>query len=325
VAVYPFPLLYSASVLAESWAIVATTVSALLLAGGKRREYALGGAAAGIAALIRSDLLLLPFVMAAAITIYERRRSRPLATIGTAALPIITAGLILLPYASWNYLNFGRPLPTPTAGAIGTSLYLSTWQNQITWSDTEALIAGTTTAHVEEIGLGAGFRAINREIGAPLNIQAFDPWAYPSNDLRIAAAHAFLRAAIVRISADPGAYARHLLNNTWALWVTKRYPGLPDVAAIALRVSSWAVYLLGLIGMAMAVASPRGWSLPWLLVPVALYPAAIHLWLHTEARYTAAGRILLMMFAATFIVWLLDKLGGGQQDRGIKRSAMHRR
>jgi hypothetical protein len=306
-ALYPFPLLYCASLLAESWAIVATTASALLLANANRSGYALAGAAAGFAALLRSDLLLLPLFMSATVAAHEWRKSRPLGAIAKAVLPVVTAGLVLLPYASWNFTNFGRPLPAPMAGAIGTSLYLSTWQSQITWDDTEALIAGGTTEHVEQIGLGAGFRAINREIGAPPNIQAFDPWAYPTNQLRLAAARAFLTAAIDRISADPASYARHVLNNVWALWVTKRYPGLPTLAAIGLGAWSWAVLLLGFAGMAVSIAGSRRWLLPWMLVPVTLYPAAIHLWLHTEARYTAASRILLVMFAAIFVAWALGE------------------
>jgi hypothetical protein len=306
-AAYPFPLLYSASLLAESWAVVATTAAALLVAAANPRGYALAGAAAGVAALMRSDLLLLPLFMSAAIALHEWQLSPRLVAIRNATLPIVTAVLVLLPYASWNLINFGRPQPTPIAGAIGTSLYLSTWQSQMTWDDTMALIAGRTTTHVEQIGLGAGFRAIDREIGAPQNIQAFDPWAYPTNRLRIAAASAYQDAAIDRISADPANYGRHVLNNMWALWVTKRYPGLSDPLAIVLRASSWAVYLLGFAGMAAAVVSPRRWLLPRFLVPVVLYPAAIHLWLHTEARYTAATRLLLLMFAAAFVGWLIIK------------------
>jgi hypothetical protein len=98
-----------------------------------------------------------------------------------------------------------------------------------------------------------------------------------------------------------------VLHNIWALWVTKRYDRLPTIAAIALAASSAAIFILGLAGMVMAVVRWRASSIPWLLVPVTLYPAAIHLWLHTEARYTAATRPLLMMFAGAFIAWLLSR------------------
>jgi hypothetical protein len=122
--------------------------------------------------------------------------------------------------------------------------------------------------------------------------------------LRIAAAQVFKRAAIQRISADPMNYAGHIVHNLWALWVTKRYSGLPTSVSAGLMISSFVVFLLGFAGMGVSLVRPRTAPLPWLLVPVALYPFAIHLWLHTEARYTAATRPLLMMFAAGFVIWL---------------------
>lgn len=304
-ALYPFPLLYGANLLAESWTIVATTAAALLLVRGKPMSYALSGAAAAIAALMRSDMLLLPLVLAGLIAIHESRADRRLAALGKALLPIAAAVVVLLPYTIWNYVHFHRPSPAPVAGAIGTSLYLSTWQRDLSWNDIEAINARKTTAHIEEIGLGPAIRQINRSIDAPKNILAFDPWAYPTDALRIAAANQFRTAAVERIAANPVRYAGHVLHNLWALWVTKRYDGLPAILGLALLTSSAAVFVLGLAGMAMSVVRPRDWPLPWLLAPVTLYPAAIHLWLHTEARYTAATRLLLAMFAGALLAWLL--------------------
>ena len=122
----------------------------------------------------------------------------------------------------------------PVAGAVGTSLYLSTWQRDLTWTDTLAIIAGGSTQHIEDIGLGPAVRSINRSIGAPEKILAFDPWAYPDNRLRIAAAQAFREAALHRVEAAPGRYAGHVAHNLWALWITKRYDGVPTVVGVAL-------------------------------------------------------------------------------------------
>jgi hypothetical protein len=307
-AVYPFPLLYGANLLAESWAIVATTMAGLLVVRGNARAYIWSGAAAGIAALMRSDMLLLPLVLSAVIVIDQlRQHGWRAAGLGKAFLPIVAAGLVLLPYTVWNYAHFHRAAPLPAAGAVGTSLYLSTWQRELSWDDVQTIIRGGSTPHIEQIGLGPAIRQINHSIGAPERILAFDPWAYPTNHLRIAAADEFRRAAISRIAADPGRYVEHVLHNIWALWVTKRYDRLPTIAAIALAASSAAIFILGLAGMVMAVVRWRASWIPWLLVPVTLYPAAIHLWLHTEARYTAATRPLLMMFAGAFIAWLLSR------------------
>ena len=309
-ALYPFPLLYGANLLAESWTIVATTAAALLLARGSALSYALSGAVAALAALMRSDMLLLPLILAGVIAIHEMRNRSSAAAMGRALLPIGAAVLVLLPYTAWNYVHFNRASPAPVAGAVGTSLYLSTWQRELTWDDIEAINARrTTTPHIDAIGLGPALRQINRSIGAPENILAFDPWAYPTDHLRIAAANEFRRAAVDRIAANPGRYVEHVLHNLWALWITKRYDGLPAIVGLALATSSVAVFVLGLTGMGMAVVRARNWPLPWLLAPVTLYPAAIHLWLHTEARYTAATRLLLVMFAGAMLAWLLTARG----------------
>ena len=309
-ALYPFPLLYGANLLAESWTIVATTAAALLLARGSALSYALSGAVAALAALMRSDMLLLPLILAGVIAIHEMRNRSSAAAMGRALLPIGAAVLVLLPYTAWNYVHFNRASPAPVAGAVGTSLYLSTWQRELTWDDIEAINARrTTTPHIDAIGLGPALRQINRSIGAPENILAFDPWAYPTDHLRIAAANEFRRAAVDRIAANPGRYVEHVLHNVWALWVTKRYDGLPTIVGLALATSSVAVFVLGLAGMGMALVRARNWPLPWLLAPVTLYPAAIHLRLHTEARYTAATRLLLVMFAGAMLAWLLTARG----------------
>jgi hypothetical protein len=315
-AVYPFPLLYGANLLAEPWTIVATTAAALLVVRRRAGAYALSGAAAAIAALMRSDMLLLPLVFAGVIVVVELRTGSRLAALGKSLLPIVAAVLVLLPYAIWNYVHFHRASPAPVAGAIGTSLFLSTWQRDLSWDDIKALNAGGSTAHIDEIGLGPAIRQINRSIGAPENILAFDPWAYPTDHLRIAAADEFRRAAVVRIAENPVRYVEHVLHNLWALWVTKRYDRLPAIVGIALAASSALVFVLGLAGMAMSMLRTRNWPIPWPLVPVTLYPAAIHLWLHTEARYTAATRLLLMMFAGSLLAWLVTSRPSNEAKRG---------
>lgn len=309
-ALYPFPLLYSAYLLTEAWVILVTTLGALVLVRWGTRDYALAGALAGIAALIRADLLLLPLVFFAVILIREYR-SGWLRAIGRAALPVAVGGLVVLPYATWNYEKFGSFSPAPLAGAVGTSLYLSTWQRKFTDDDVSNLQKRRFTAHVRSLGLLIDVRRINREIGAPETIQTFDPYDYPTTALRVAAARAYVPAALDRIERDPGFYANHVFHNLWELWVTKKYPErIPPAVALLMKLSSWAIFLLGICGMAAAFIRPRGWVLSWTLVPITLYPAAIHLWLHTEARYTAATRLLLVMFAAAFLSWLLSRLRG---------------
>lgn len=307
-AAYPFAMLYSTYLLTEAWVIVATTLAALLALRRTPMEQLLAGAAAGIAAMIRADLLLLPLVFAGLTIIAEWRSGWP-AAIGRASLPVIAAALVCIPYATWNAEKFGTFSPVPLGSAVGTSLYLSTWQRKFTDDDVKNLEQRRFTPHVRQMGLLRESAEIDRSIGAPENIQTFDPYDYPTVELRRAAADAYIPFAIKRIREDPGFYANHVLHNVWELWVTKKYPDrIPPPVALLMRISSWAVFLLGFLGMGAALIRPRGWMLPWQLVPITLYPAAIHLWLHTEARYTAATRPLLMMFAAGFLWWALGRL-----------------
>jgi hypothetical protein len=75
-------------------------------------------------------------------------------------------------------------------------------------------------------------------------------------------------------------------------------------------------------GLITAVRSPRRRD----FVPAAvllLYLPAIHIWLHTEARYTAAARPLLLMFAGFFLsLWLTRRpftaRGAGVPPNGEK-------
>ena len=307
-AAYPFPLLYGGMLLAESWTMVAMTAAALLLTRRNSPAYAFSGVAAAVGALMRSDLLFVPLLLSIIVLALELRTSGGKAkAAGKALLPSLAAAVVLLPYTAWNYAHFQKASPVPVAGAVGTSLYLSTWQRDLTWTDTLAIIAGGSTQHIEDIGLGPAVRSINRSIGAPEKILAFDPWAYPDNRLRIAAAQAFREAALDRVEAAPGRYAGHVAHNLWALWITKRYDGVPTVVGVALMISSAGVFLLGLAGMATALLRPRGWVVRPFFIFLTLYPAAIHLWLHTEARYTAATRPLLMMFAGAFVAWALSR------------------
>jgi hypothetical protein len=42
-------------------------------------------------------------------------------------------------------------------------------------------------------------------------------------------------------------------------------------------------------------------------VALLLYLPAIHIWLHTEARYTAEARPLLLMFVAVFVSFIVSR------------------
>lgn len=311
VAGYPFPLLYSTFLLTESWVILATVVAALLMTRRTSAGYALAGASAALAGLIRADLILLPLLFFVVILLDAAKPVGLGARLGKAILPVVAASLVVLPYAVWNYQHFGRFTPLPRAGAVGTSLLLTTFQRNLTPEDIAALEERKYTAHARQLGVPQTFQQIDREVGAPPDIGGFDPYNFPTAQLRIAAPQAYLRIALQRISANPGFYANHVVHNLWELWVTKKYapklasaPKIGGLVIFCLALVNWSVFILGMTGMVVAVAQPKDWLVPWILVPITWYPAGIHIWLHTEARYTAATRPLLVMFAAAFLAWL---------------------
>ena len=305
--VYPFGLAYAVSIATEAWAMLGVTTIAFLLARSSTiRQFALIGLIAGLTALVRSDLILLPIALAAVVGIRQRNSGKAIAR---AAAILACAGLTLTPYAVWNLANFGRFSPVPLAGAAGPSLHIATWQRKVRLEDIVALINGGTTERAERSGLAAEVRAINRWVGVPPGTGAWNPAVYPDNATRIRMARLFGETARRRIKADPAGYAAHVGRNFWDLWNTGRYPpALPPVAVAGLTMVAAAVYLLGMAGAAVVVVQRKRWPMAASLVAIVLYPLAIHAWLHTEARYTAAVRPLLLMFASIMISWLWARL-----------------
>jgi hypothetical protein len=305
--IYPFGAMYSAFLMAEAWVTFALTLLALLL---MRKELnasrlAFAGAIAGVAALIRSDLLLLPFVVGVVVVWREWGSNRGAATFGRAVIPALVAAAVLSPYALWNARHFGKLSPVPVAAAVGNSLYLSTWQGQLPLQDMNALYDGVFTRRVEASGLGAEIRRLNSSFGAPPQIAPFNPASYPTPELQIRSSEVFGQAAYDRIREDAGHYARHVLRNMWALWNTSAYPhSVPSIGRLGLAMISAFVFLAGLIGLIISLQ--RGWPVRAYGGLIMLYPMVVHLPLHTEARYTAAARPLLLMFASCAVLWVLN-------------------
>lgn len=293
--IYPFPMMYSVQLMAEAWTILALTVVALLLDRPlSKRSLITVGVICGLAALLRSDLLLIPMFIAAFVFINRRA--------WIALLPVIAAGLVVLPYAVWNYATFGKFSPVPLASAMGTSLYYATWMRKVPQEDLEALWQEKTTPVAIRSGLIGEVSELNRSIGARQLTAPWSPGMYTTGAMRVRSAQVFGAKAIERIKADPAHYARYVTSNLWYLWNTSRYPPVPGVAL--LKLVSAVVFLAGIGGIALAILGrlPVGWG-PAVIVA---YPLAVHVFLHTEARYTASVRPLLMMYAALFLGWVFQ-------------------
>jgi hypothetical protein len=301
--IYPFGMAYAVRLSAEAWAALGLSTIAYLVARDRlsvANSIAIG-AICGVLALLRSDLLLLPFAIAGAWLLRHKVRHG----VAAGALLVATAAIVVAPYAIWNHTTHGRFSPVPLAGAVGPSIYLSTWQHRLGQDDLNAIYKGEIRASVKASGLASELETLNQEAGAPSNTAPFNPTNYATNEQQRAISLAALQAGLSRIKAEPGAYGLHVLQNVWALWATSVYPSsTPSLIKFAFDAISYGMLALGMAGVVLSFFRPAGWMLPWTPAVILLYIPAIHLWLHTEARYTAPVRPILLLFAAAAIQWL---------------------
>jgi hypothetical protein len=308
-AIYPFGAVYSAGYMTESWVMLCYTALALLIA---RERMSLGAAAlsgllGGLLGLLRSDLLMAP-VLGAAILVWRAARTpQPvgLRSFASAALLLVVVGLVLSPYAMWNRANFGKFSPAPMAAAAGNSLYSAYWQEHLSNETLTAFYSGRVTAPLVSSGYVGEIRRLNASFGAPKMTSPANPVNYPDNRTRIRTNLVFRDAAVEHFKQEPATYARHMVKNLWFLWNTSEFPGVNSAVKYALLLASAIVCIFGVAGGMLTLLSRLTIPLPRSLAAFLFYPFVLHIPLHLEARYTAAARPLLMMFAAVMVVSLL--------------------
>jgi hypothetical protein len=320
--IYPFAAVYSAPIMGEAWAIVAFSAMALLLCSKcpTRFDLLVVGFIAGAAALIRSDLLLVPIFVAAAVVVQQWRKDNWRAVAVSACMPILAAGCVLFPYMVWNQQHFGKLSPTPVASAVGNSLYLSTWQTRLSQDDFQSFYDHRYSPALRSSGFLEELARLNSSIGAPPLTEPFNPVAYPTEQTRIASTAVLGATARDWIKQHPTDYLRHVIGNVWLLWNTSIYPpSVPAIGRSLLRVISGLVLICGFLGVLVALRSSR-WRQLLPAIALLVYLPAIHIWLHTEARYTAAARPLLLMFASLFLAAVVRVFS--QWRRADPRKAM---
>lgn len=278
-AVYIFPLFYVAVVASEALAILFIAVA---LASVRKPPFS--GLAVGLAVLTRPDHLPAAVALPAIVWALDRKTlQRPVLIIaGTCAA--------LLPYMAWNKANFGSFSPLPVSSVAGLSLYIATWEGHVGYDELQVIIAhAKPTQKAIDSGLVAEHSAILAKGGTDKQ---------------------FRDAALKRMRVEPELAVWHSVKGIWRLFNTQRYPA-PPIIALGLSIVSSAVWLLGMIGM-LLFARGR------LLIPAAVFWAVLiaHLPLHTEARYTASLRLILVGFAALVISGLLSAIARSTTRRG---------
>lgn len=302
---YVFPFFYSAAILSEALAILILAFLVVVLSSQWRGiwQMAVAGALVGVGGLIRTDLLpLLVAVLAIAIW---RNRDRPWRAAAAVACAIAAATAVLLPYMTWNQRTFGSFSPVPVGSLVGQSLYLATWESSLPFADRAIINSEPVTPGAIRAGLPAKIAAIERQARADAP-RIRTAQRYPQRRLQIAESKSFRAAAIQRIREHPSDMVFHILKATWRLLNTGEYPGVPRLVGLALVLVSFAVFIAGVLGAVATLAlRPRLVSPAPLLVWLCVQ--APHLPLHTEARYTAAVRLIVLLYAAVLIAFIIQR------------------
>jgi hypothetical protein len=317
-AAYPFAAAYSAFVLTEPWMMLALTAIGLIMAKPlhDRMDLAGLGIMAGVAIMFRTDLLLLPVLLGATIAWQDYRGGCSVQSVARrTALLLVPCALVLIPYSAWNQQHFGKFTPAPMAAAFGNSLFTAYWQEVLPHEDMRSYYNGIITDRAMKSGWVDEIRRVNLSVGAQPYIAPENPIRHLTMKDKIATSSAFGRAAIERIRQDPGRYVWHVTKNVVLLWNTSRYEGVPPPAQRVLMAASYVVFLLGMLGVLLTLAQPGGWPLRMGTALVMLYPYAVHLPGHLEARYTAAARPLLLMFAGATLAYLVGRIAKNFQSR----------
>jgi hypothetical protein len=301
---YPSISAYAAQIMTEGISIFLVTLIVFLLATPASitvPRLFVSGVLAGAAILCRPDLLLLPLLLGVAIAISDLGKLGLGATVIKNLAPVVTGcSLLLVPYAVRNHIILGAPSPLPPAGAVGNSLYTATWESTLTLKDFDSLYAGPVSKAAEDSGYVSEVARINQSIGAPAMTPPFNPESYPQ-EIRIRASHAYAEEAFERMLHNPGGYIIHSINKWWRLFNTAEYPGrLPIGLRVFLQISSALIWLLGFAGTIYLFLTGANFGLKIPSVALLYFPL-VHMWLHTEARYTASARLLLLFNASILL------------------------
>ncbi len=310
---YPLSAAYSSFIMSEALGLLLVCAIAFWLGRPElpsAGEVAAAALCCGFGCLVRADMLLLIPILALAlawrgsaesfVAAPAPRNSKRQVRWKRGALFVVLAVLPLLPYVAWNVRHFGKFSPAPVAGALWNSLYTVGWSAALL----DSASASERASYVREM------LRVNALIGAPARTLPNDPSNYGDPATQLRSAPVLRQAALSRITDHPDAYARHVLLNAWLLWNTSLFPpSVPNWAQAALRLCSGLLCVLGLGGALWCFVSShveRALKIPALIL---LYVPGVHIWLHTEARYTAGVRPLLLFFATLAVSALWQQLG----------------
>lgn len=304
-AVYPFVAYSVGQISPELPVVFLVSLAFFLLSDPTIRRVALASLLIGLSAYFRPNLMLLNLAFALALVFMNRHYYRK------ALLMIAIAIGVASPWAVRNYLVFGKFTPMPIIRGTGNSLLLATWQSRISIpSLIEYGMNGNYTTEVKSSGMVDQISSLNRQLEVPENTVFVTIEAYPGNRTKLKADALFTETALANIKKYPVEYLRSCLINSLRMWFSAYFPErVPKVVRFGLLAEGMLILITGLAGVFVALreSDERQRLLLILFGMTFLYFSATLCWLHTEARYTIPARLLLLLFAARFVSWQIER------------------
>ena len=314
----PLPY-FGALVVTELWtALVATAAMVILIRaaqGGALRDFALAGLLLSATTIVRPAFVLMPFFFALAVPVLVRTQ-RTVPRIKGWGVLTLTAGLTLLPWFTYNYVNLGQFTLSP-AGGVGRGLWEGSWQGQ--WPgriQAELTTLAETTADRQELNRLVEAKAADSGLPAGPMLQYVNEWRdvrliwdTPTDPMarvraRVEADGEYLRYALIHMRADPvGHVRRRVARGLFILWAAEipiRYGDINAMPTLVIRVI-WLIQLVLLLVAAWgAVVLTRGgrWLEAVLLTLPIIYVTGVHLPLLCEARQSLPVKPVLLALVA---------------------------
>jgi hypothetical protein len=323
----PLPY-FGALVLTEVFATFVLTIAMLVCARatstGRVDQYAFAGVLLSATTLVRPGFVLLPFFLAFATPLMVRAHRTRTHLRGWAALAL-AAGLTLIPWFTYNYVNLGSFTLSP-AGGIGRGLWEGSWQGrwpgrahaELTSIAGEPIDTAELDRRVADVArrYGENPRPMLDYVREWRDIRTI--WESPVDPMerthaRVVADREYLRAALVHIGEDPlGHLRRRLTRGLFVLWASEipiRYTDINSAPVGVIRLL-WAlqVVLLGVAIFGLVSLARDGQYLGAMLIALAcVYVTAVHVPLLCEARQSLPVKPLVIIAAAYGVATLASR------------------
>lgn len=314
----PLPY-FGALVVTELWtALVATAAMVIVIRaaqGGALRDFALAGMLLSATTIVRPAFVLMPFFFALAVPVLVRTERSVPRLKGWAVLTL-TAGLTLLPWFTYNYVNLGQFTLSP-AGGVGRGLWEGSWQGQ--WPgriQAELTTLAETTADRQELNRLVEAKAAETGLPAGPMLQYVNEWRdvrliwdTPTDPMervraRVEADGEYLRYALIHMRADPvGHVRRRVARGLFILWAAEipiRHRDINTMPTLVIRAIWLVQVVLLLVAARGAVVLTRGgrWLEAVLLTLPIIYVTGVHLPLLCEARQSLPVKPVVLALAA---------------------------